>query len=264
MVLGVRRLPSGTSTAALIPSLRRVQRSDARRVNVVCAPSQPWSSPVGLDGAGAEQCQAPSARTSTPHRATPRKEPKPCTPAKVPSHPVVNQGQETLVFRPIELPGDGSIAVRFCEDAFVCSFGTAERFWAEAGRDGKKWVKRLHERLEQDKRNAVNAWLAGHIVGQVILGRSETLPRAGHVNLYYLVPKLRGLRLADQLDSYAIAVLRDQGYRDATLAVSPTNKSALHFYLRRGWRDLGPCLDAPYVHAMERTVSRPNSGVDES
>lgn len=161
---------------------------------------------------------------------------------------------ETFTFRPLEFPADAAAAVQFSEDAFVCSFGTSERFWAEAGRDGRKWVARLGEKLEHDPRTAVNAWLSGCIVGQVVLGTSDTQPDAGHVNLYYLVPSCRGRGFAPQLDTYAVSVLRDQGYRIATLNVSPSNVSAVRFYLRCGWRGLGPRPDAPYVDTMERSL----------
>src|SRR5277367_854835 len=143
---------------------------------------------------------------------------------------------ETLTFRSLDLPADAALAVQFSEDAFVCSFGSAERFWAEAGRDGRKWVARLEAKLGQDPRNAVNAWLREDIVGQVVLGSSETTPETGHVNLYYLLPGSRGRGLGSQLDAYAVDVLRSQGYQVATLNVSPNNFSALRFYLREGWR----------------------------
>jgi ribosomal protein S18 acetylase RimI-like enzyme len=162
--------------------------------------------------------------------------------------------EHELVFLPIDLMGESALAVQFSEDAFVCSFGTADRFWAEAGRDGRKWIARLGEKLAADARMAVNACLNGAIVGQVVLGTSDTQPNAGHVNLYYLIPEWRGRGLAQQLDTYAIAVLRDQGYRLATLNVSPTNAAAVRFYLRCGWRPLGPRADAPYVDTMERTL----------
>ena len=161
---------------------------------------------------------------------------------------------KTFTFRPLELPRDSALAVQFSEDAFICSFGSAERFWAEAGRDGEKWVARLGEKLQQDPRSAVNAWFSGGIAGQVVLGTSETHPDTGHVNLYYLVPTCRGRGLAPQLDAYAAGVLRDQGFRTATLNVSPRNVSAVRFYLRCGWRGLGPRPDAPYVDTMERTL----------
>jgi len=161
---------------------------------------------------------------------------------------------ETFNFHRLELPQDAALAVQFSEDAFVCSFGSAERFWAEAGRDGRKWVTRLGEKLEQDPRSAVNAWLTESIVGQVVLGASDIQPDAGHVNLYYLVPSCRGRGLAPQLDAYAVGVLRDQGYQTATLNVSPSNVAAVKFYLRCGWRGLGPRPDAPYVDTMERTL----------
>jgi ribosomal protein S18 acetylase RimI-like enzyme len=166
----------------------------------------------------------------------------------------VSVSDETFAFRPLELPADAALAVQFSEDAFVCSFGRAERFWAEAGRDGRKWVARLGDKLAHDSRNAVNVWLGSHVVGQVVLGISETHPDAGHVNLYYLVPSCRGRGLALQLDAYAVSVLRKQGHSVATLNVSPSNLSAVRFYLRSGWRSLGPRPDAPYVDTMERRL----------
>ena len=159
-----------------------------------------------------------------------------------------------LVFRPVMFPGDAALTVEFSEDAFACSFGTAARFWAEAGRDGHRWIERLQEKLRQDPRYAVNAWLGDAVVGQVVLGASDTQASAGHVNLYYLLPRWRGQGLAQQLDVYAVAVLRDKGYRMATLNVSPTNTAAVRFYLRCGWQPLGPRPDAPYVHAMARAL----------
>jgi ribosomal protein S18 acetylase RimI-like enzyme len=161
---------------------------------------------------------------------------------------------ETLSFLPIALPAEGALAVDFSEDAFVCSFGTAERFWAEAGRDGRKWVARLKDKVELDPRTAVNARLDGDVVGQVVLGTSETELEAGHVNLYYLIPTCRGRGLGPQLDAYAVGVLRDQGYRRATLNVSPSNGSAVRFYLRCGWLPRGPRPDAPYVDTMDRVL----------
>jgi ribosomal protein S18 acetylase RimI-like enzyme len=160
----------------------------------------------------------------------------------------------TFIFCSLELPLDSALAVQFSEDAFVCSFGSADRFWAEAGRDGRKWVARLAEKLEKDPRNAVNVCLDGSIVGQVVLGTSDTQPDTGHVNLYYLIPSCRGRGLASQLNTYALGVLRDQRYRKATLNVSPSNVAAVRFYLRCGWRGLGPRPAAPYVDTMERTL----------
>jgi ribosomal protein S18 acetylase RimI-like enzyme len=173
---------------------------------------------------------------------------------EVTSDSTAGTSSETFSFRPLELPRDEALAVQFSEDAFVCSFGSANRFWAEAGRDGHKWVARLAEKLHEDPRTAVNAWLNGSIVGQVVLGTSDTQPKTGHVNLYYLVPACRGRGLASQLDLYALSVLRDRGYRSATLNVSPSNVAAVRFYLRRGWQGLGPRPDAPYVDTMVRTL----------
>ncbi len=38
------------------------------------------------------------------------------------------------------------------------------------------------------------------------------------------------------------------------LSVSPTNLQAIRFYEKMGWKDLGPRLDHPEVHWMERVL----------
>jgi hypothetical protein len=38
------------------------------------------------------------------------------------------------------------------------------------------------------------------------------------------------------------------------LNVSPSNLPAMRFYLKNGWRDLGPGQDRPEVHGMEKRL----------
>ncbi len=102
----------------------------------------------------------------------------------------------------------------------------------------------------------VHVWQGGEIAGQL-----EMLPRPelgfGMVNLVYLVPACRGGPLSDALHDYIEATLRRYGMPKARLSVSPTNQRAIRYYLKHGWRDLGPRPDRPYVHAFELDLGTP-------
>jgi ribosomal protein S18 acetylase RimI-like enzyme len=75
------------------------------------------------------------------------------------------------------------------------------------------------------------------------------------VNLYYLAPAWRGRGLGQELEAYAMEFFRKRGLAVARLSVAPRNATAVAFYLRHGWRDLGPRPEAPEVHLMEKRTT---------
>jgi len=154
----------------------------------------------------------------------------------------------SLIFRPIDLTAHRAVAIRFCKDAHLCSFGHIDRFKAD---EYKAW---LEKRMEQDPWAGVHIWFQGEIIGQMELGSYRVDPSIGYVNLYYLIPELRGTQISPKLDEFAVQHLRKQGYRRAYLSVSPTNARAHRYYQRLGWRDLGPRPEDPAVHLMERML----------
>jgi ribosomal protein S18 acetylase RimI-like enzyme len=77
----------------------------------------------------------------------------------------------------------------------------------------------------------------------------------GYVSLYYLAPAYRDRGLGRSLDEYATTFLRGLGFAAARLSVSPTNNQAVRFYLKNGWRDLGPHELHPYVHVMQKDLA---------
>ena len=79
-------------------------------------------------------------------------------------------------------------------------------------------------------------------------------PETGLANLYYLAPEYRGQNLSQYLDQYAIRFLTALGCKKARLNVSPTNSRALAFYLKNGWKNLGPNPKHPEVHIMEKVL----------
>lgn len=151
-------------------------------------------------------------------------------------------------FRILDLERDLAEAIRFREDSFACSFGSTYRF--EAG----EYVTWLKDRVSQDPEFAIHVWLGDRLVGQMELGQFKADPTAGYINLYYLIPEMRGRGLSASLDDYAMQRFRARGHKRALLSVSPTNGRALRYYQRQGWQDLGPRPEAPEVHLMEKSL----------
>jgi GNAT superfamily N-acetyltransferase len=151
-------------------------------------------------------------------------------------------------FRILDLERNLEEAIRFREDSFACSFGSDYPFQAE------EYVTWLKDRVSRDPEFAVHVWLGDQLVGQMEIGQFKTDPTAGYINLYYLIPEMRGRGLSASLDEYAMQRFRIRGYKRALLSVSPTNGRALRYYQRQGWRDLGARPEAPEVHLMEKLV----------
>ena len=155
----------------------------------------------------------------------------------------------SLLFKPIDLSLNRQTAVLFREDAFACSFGskpTRDVFEPE------KYLDWLQVKLSKDPRSAVHVWQGERIVGQLELGRLAAGLLLGYVNLYYLIPEVRGTGIARELDDYAVGYFRILGLTGAQLSVSPTNQRAIRYYERSGWKDLGVRTDAPEVNLMEK------------
>ncbi len=158
----------------------------------------------------------------------------------------------TLTFREIDPETHRDVCVRFRADSFVASFGSAERFFAEAGPGAADYLAGLRAKNEQLPGSCVHAWLDERIVGQIELRRDRVDPSCAHVLLYYVIPELRGTGAAAELDAYVARFAHHAGFQRARLRVSPTNGRAIAFYRKRGWRDLGTDPTQPEVRLMER------------
>ena len=157
-------------------------------------------------------------------------------------------------FAPIDLERDFDACARFLCETFVASYGSAEEFEAMGG--APTYREGLRARVAAFPDGYVHLWQGGEIAGQL-----EMLPRPelgfGMVNLVYLVPAHRGGPLSDALHDYIEGTLRRYGMPKARLSVSPTNERAIRYYLKHGWRDLGPRPDRPYVNAFELDLGTP-------
>ena len=57
------------------------------------------------------------------------------------------------------------------------------------------------------------------------------------------------------MEQYATAWFKRHGFASARLSMMPSNIRAVRFYLRNGWRDLGPREDKPKLHNMGKSFA---------
>ncbi len=156
-----------------------------------------------------------------------------------------------LQFTPIDLARDSDTCIRFREDSYICSFGDAALFYGDDRRGVERYVQFLTERMASFPGSCQHAWLGDRIVGQLEMGRVRADPSIGYVNLFYLIPEMRGQGLGAELDDRAQSFFVERGLRRARLSVALHNASAWRFYMKRGWVDQGPS-SAPDVHWLDK------------
>lgn len=158
----------------------------------------------------------------------------------------------TLEFKPVNLERDRDLCVQFRADSFICSFGSANRFYKEDGSGAEDYLRWLRQRMTKIPNSCVHVWKEEQIIGQVEMSHWKHDTNVGYVNLFYLAPEFRGQDFGQQLDQYATHFFKRLGCQSARLNVSPTNRIAMRFYLKHGWVDLGPREDDPEVHDLEK------------
>jgi ribosomal protein S18 acetylase RimI-like enzyme len=149
---------------------------------------------------------------------------------------------------PIDLARDLATCVAFRREAYVATFGTAEGMEAEVGSDNALYLAQLRHRLAELPEGNAHLWDGERIVGQAEMRLVEDDPSLGYVNLFYVVPDLRGRGLGRVLHRHAVRVFSRLGKRAIRLSVSAKNDAALAFYRRLGWRAVG---SRPHREAME-------------
>jgi ribosomal protein S18 acetylase RimI-like enzyme len=156
-----------------------------------------------------------------------------------------------LRFETINVETQRQLCIDFRRDSFVCSFADGnERFDADGGADG--YIDWLKVRIAEFPGGFAHVWEGDRIIGQLELRLRPD--GSGYANLFYLSPTARGLGWGSALNDYAVAFFRSKGATIARLCVSPTNFSAIRFYLKHGWRDTGSRPDRPGVHVYELSL----------
>jgi GNAT superfamily N-acetyltransferase len=140
-------------------------------------------------------------------------------------------------FRIIELPRDGDVCICFRRDAYACSFDDPQFFDRQTGGDAA-YLAWLTERITEFPQGFVHVWKDGEIIGQLEM-RPRVNSNVGYVNLFYLVPSMRGTGAGEALHEYVMSVFAAAGCGKLQLNVSPTNGRAVRYYRKHGWQDLG-------------------------
>jgi ribosomal protein S18 acetylase RimI-like enzyme len=159
-------------------------------------------------------------------------------------------------FIPINLDRDASICIQFRVDSFVCSFGNADQFYQSNGAGVAEYLDWLKKIIKENPLSAIHVWEGEHIIGQLELNvrKDESQQEFGYVNLFYLIPEKRGTGIADILNDYVEQYYRRMGISKMHLSVSTENSRAIGFYLKHGWKDIGPRSDFPGTHLMEKKL----------
>ncbi len=157
-----------------------------------------------------------------------------------------------LEFLPVDVDRHAALCIQFAEDTEICRFGSAMQLHGEDGDWAERYVQRMRDKLSADPESCLHVWRGGEIVGQMNLGRFVD-PSVGYINVFYVAPACRGEGVADGMEQYATDWFKRRGFASARLSVTPSNVRAVHFYLRSGWRDLGPREDKPELHNMEKS-----------
>lgn len=157
-----------------------------------------------------------------------------------------------IKFDPIDLDLHADLCVQFALDS---TFGTPEKLMGEDGLGGQRYVQRMRDKIYADPSSCVFAWLDGEVVGQINLGRFNN-ESIGYIHFFYVIPEWRGRGVAKRMSEFTDEWFRQRRFNTAVLSVDLDNQRALRFYIRQGWKDLGPRPDRPDLHNMEKSIQQ--------
>lgn len=162
----------------------------------------------------------------------------------------------SILFKPIDLNLHKDVCISFREDSFVVSFGDAKKFYEEDGNGAERYIDWLKEKIQLDPLSVVHIWQENEIIGQIELRSHLKNSTCGYVNLYYLIPARRGIGIGKFLDQFMSDYYKIAQVDKVQLSVSPTNLSAITYYKKMGWLDMGPREGHPEVHTMEKLIQK--------
>jgi len=135
-----------------------------------------------------------------------------------------------LAYRTIDPVADADFAVEAYLDACRASYGTDASFTGRA-----RHLAWLRSRVEEFPDGHVLALVDGRPVGQMELQVPYGMP-TGYVNLYYVIPDLRGVGFAQRMHEYAVRYFRSWEAASVELHVAARNERAMRFYRSLGYR----------------------------
>lgn len=143
-----------------------------------------------------------------------------------------------MKFKQIDIENDKKQVINFRKDSFIISFGDHSNF------DEDEYLEWLEDKVKKFPDGFVLIEEDGRYIGQVELNVRECEGKnIGYVNLYYLIPEIRGMGRGKELHNYAYRFFIKNNIDEYHLRVSPTNTSALKFYRKLGMREAGLEVD---------------------
>ncbi|MDB5289705.1 MAG: family N-acetyltransferase [Phycisphaerales bacterium] len=139
-------------------------------------------------------------------------------------------GDPVLTYRTIRVPADAALAARNHRDACVATFGDDSRCESDI-----RYLSWLKAKVEEFPEGFVLAFLGGRCVGHLEMEVPYGLP-TGYVNLFYVLPQFRRQGLGRLMHVFTERYFRSWEASRIELHVSPTNRAAMQFYRRLGYR----------------------------
>jgi RimJ/RimL family protein N-acetyltransferase len=162
----------------------------------------------------------------------------------------IERAAEPCRIAPIDLARHADVCLAFRRESYIASFGSADGVEEEMGPEGAIYLGHLRSRIAQVPEGNAHLWRGERIVGQTEMRHADD-PRAGYVNLFYVVPELRGQGLGRMLHEHAVAVFRGRGKERIRLSVSVQNPGAIAFYTKLGWASVGTRPNRETMEIME-------------
>lgn len=152
------------------------------------------------------------------------------------------RGDNKVQFKEIEIEKDRDKVVKFRKDSFNLSFGNFSGF------DEEEYLRWLDEKIKEFPEGFVLVEEDGKYIGQLELTIREFEGKEiGYVNLYYLIPEIRGKGKGKELHDYAMQFFENNKVSEYHLRVSPSNTGAINFYKKNGMKEIGPEVDGKVI-----------------
>jgi ribosomal protein S18 acetylase RimI-like enzyme len=148
-----------------------------------------------------------------------------------------------LYFEKIDIKKHRDIVVKFRKDSFKVSFGNTSGFGEE-----EEYLRWLEGKSRDFPEGFVLVKEDGKYIGQLELTiREYDGNDIGYVNLYYLIPEMRGEGKGKELHDYARRFFINNKVSEYHLRVSPSNATAIKFYRKIGMIEVGPEVDGKVI-----------------
>ena len=156
-------------------------------------------------------------------------------------------------FKKADLVNDLKLCIQFRKDSFLASFGSADEWVKQSGEKGEKYIDWLRQYAKQNPDGVIHLWKNNKIIGQIECKVESSFPGKAYINLFYLIPEVRGTGVSKLMHEYVIDLFIRKGCHTARLSVSESNKPALAFYKKYGWAYVKPREEDQTVHLYQLT-----------